>query len=528
MMGSMRVGTEIHAFTPSLSFPPYLSSVQLRRSLSHSGGSTGVPSRFITDTTGTTTTTIPPSMLSKKTRRFVGNIIIILEPDNDNNDNDDASSSNNILDDADEDDDDDDAVEPDPYLEKAASEFMEESPPKTSLSSTEGKITYGADKNVPTTSIDWGGALGRLRERVEDVQTGKSQNPSQALFRLMSNQSPNQAIRDFVSTANPQVVQAMSGAVSSLLGGLSNPLSGVDTIVKATGDKVASLCFQLQMTGYLFRNAEYVMALKDLMKLKGGASLQDYKDAFDRLDTDRSGYIEASEVITLLTDVYNGDVPDYEVKAFVKFFDTDRDGKISWQEFQNGLFGMAENVRLSRQKNLLSVFSLPGGEDDDDLTDPIIEPQIAGKLEIQLEDGKVVSVDAEEYVRALKEEAKSLKEALKRESGIGNTSQSPEGLLSSSFDRSGMESITSFIASRQGDVKSLTEGISPEIVETMRMLVDFVLQGPEDKAGKKLSKEEMEMVIPAPALQQLALWQLVLGYRLREAEAKGDYIKLLE
>jgi len=29
-------------------------------------------------------------------------------------------------------------------------------------------------------------------------------------------------------------------------------------------------------------------------------------------------------------------------------------------------------------------------------------------------------------------------------------------------------------------------------------------------------------------LQQLALWQLVLGYKLREAEAKGDYLKLLE
>jgi hypothetical protein len=36
------------------------------------------------------------------------------------------------------------------------------------------------------------------------------------------------------------------------------------------------------------------------------------------------------------------------------------------------------------------------------------------------------------------------------------------------------------------------------------------------------------MEIPGSALQQLALWQLVLGYRLREEEASGDYKKLLQ
>ena len=36
------------------------------------------------------------------------------------------------------------------------------------------------------------------------------------------------------------------------------------------------------------------------------------------------------------------------------------------------------------------------------------------------------------------------------------------------------------------------------------------------------------MEIPGAALQQLALWQLVLGYKLREAEAKGEYMRLLD
>ena len=66
---------------------------------------------------------------------------------------------------------------------------------------------------------------------------------------MPSSETPNQVIGQFITTANPQVVQAMSGAVGSLLGGLSNPNMGIETVVKATGEKVGSLCFQLQMTG---------------------------------------------------------------------------------------------------------------------------------------------------------------------------------------------------------------------------------------------------------------------------------------
>jgi hypothetical protein len=136
---------------------------------------------------------------------------------------------------------------PDPYIQVASSEFtdgtIDQEQPTSAL------VTGGSSLAAPTTNMDWGGALGRLRERVEDIETGASQDPSQALFRVMSAETPNQMIGKFVSTANPQVVQAMSGAVSSLLGGLSRPANGVETLVKASGEKIGSLCFQLQMTG---------------------------------------------------------------------------------------------------------------------------------------------------------------------------------------------------------------------------------------------------------------------------------------
>jgi Protein of unknown function (DUF760)/EF-hand domain pair len=531
--------------------------------------------------------------------------VIVIELEDDDDDDDDDEDGNRIQregiileaeeledgDDEDDDDDDEEEQEEDPYTAVAESEFkgkgatggggvsvMSANPLGKSgallvqIPSDSGNNKDNDDDNAKdselTTNIDWGGALGSLRERMDDVESGRSQNPSHVLFRLMSEQSPNAAIGSFVTSAKPQVVQAMTSAVSSLLGGLSNPMSGVEMIVEASGEKMGSLCFQLQMTGYMFRNAEYVMALKELMQLSGSATIRDYKSAFDRLDADGNGYIEAHEVNVLLDDVYNGKTPGFEIAAFVKFFDQNKDGRISWPEFERGLgSAMAEKAeRTAKLNNLLMPApderrrkngrSLDNDNDDDDDVDVAkMEPQVSGTIEIEMDDGKIIKIDAKEYIKSLKDEARKLKESLRREKfgispheegsphsaaaaflgGLNNTPQQDR-----SMDTFG--GIANYIASRQGDVKALTEGISPEIVDTMKMLVDFVLDGggtrssrgspgirsSKDEAEAAKKRAEMSMEIPAAALQQLALWQLILGYRLREAEAKGDYLRLLE
>eukprot|EP00568_Trieres_chinensis_P019207 CAMPEP_0183328362 /NCGR_PEP_ID=MMETSP0160_2-20130417/84241_1 /TAXON_ID=2839 ORGANISM="Odontella Sinensis, Strain Grunow 1884" /NCGR_SAMPLE_ID=MMETSP0160_2 /ASSEMBLY_ACC=CAM_ASM_000250 /LENGTH=426 /DNA_ID=CAMNT_0025496521 /DNA_START=46 /DNA_END=1323 /DNA_ORIENTATION=- len=238
-------------------------------------------------------------------------------------------------DEEDEDDEEDDEV--DPYLEKAASEFSD-SRGSSSSSSSSSLVSAANNPPVGTTSVDWGGAYGSLSNRITDARSGASSDPAHALFRIMSADAPNKSIGRFVAEADPEVVTAMSGAVGSLLGGLSNPETGVETIVKATKEKLGNLCFQLQMTGYMFRNAEYVLALKDLMDIRvTGATLADYRDAFDRIDIDGSGYIEAKEIEALLADVYGGETPVFEVDAFLNFFDTNNDGRVSWEEFEKGL-----------------------------------------------------------------------------------------------------------------------------------------------------------------------------------------------
>lgn len=111
-----------------------------------------------------------------------------------------------------EEDEDEEELEEDPYLQAAKEEFSEDIEEKSSSALSR------MNSDLATTQ-DWGGALGKLRQRVQDTETGKSDDPSHALFRIMSAETPNQVIGKFVTSANPQTVQAMSGAVSSLLGG---------------------------------------------------------------------------------------------------------------------------------------------------------------------------------------------------------------------------------------------------------------------------------------------------------------------
>ena len=155
---------------------------------------------------------------------------------------------------------------------------------------------------------------------------------------------------------------------------------GVETIVKASGDKIGSLCFQLQMTGYLFRNAEYVLALKDLLQLKGKMSLEDYREAFDRLDTDGSGYIESSEIRELFNNVYEEEAPQVEIDVFLQFFDQNDDGRISWEEFEMGL-GAAVESQQDKGAAAAALLGVAVEEEEDEEEDIIdIESEVSGEL----------------------------------------------------------------------------------------------------------------------------------------------------
>jgi hypothetical protein len=124
-----------------------------------------------------------------------------------------------ILEDDDDDDEKDDEqeeaekeeeMEEDSHAQLASSKFQDNDDESSSSSALTTKTNSNSNSNsnsnnVPATAIDWGGALGQLRKRAQDVNSGQASDPPHVLFRTMSLQKPNQIIGKFVTSANPQV-----------------------------------------------------------------------------------------------------------------------------------------------------------------------------------------------------------------------------------------------------------------------------------------------------------------------------------
>lgn len=68
--------------------------------------------------------------------------------------------------------------------------------------------------------------------------------------------------------------------------------------------------------------------------------------AWDRVDRDESGTIDYKELEDLLEILYHGPPPEKEVQRVMDYFDTNKDGKITWKEFQSNLARLqGESVR---------------------------------------------------------------------------------------------------------------------------------------------------------------------------------------
>lgn len=84
-------------------------------------------------------------------------------------------------------------------------------------------------------------------------QEALAKNP---YMQVVSKLSPSELISKFTATANPRVQDAVRNTVLGLIGSL--PKMAFETTTITTGQRLASLMFQLQMTGYMFRRYEDV------------------------------------------------------------------------------------------------------------------------------------------------------------------------------------------------------------------------------------------------------------------------------
>ena len=69
------------------------------------------------------------------------------------------------------------------------------------------------------------------------------------------------------------------------------------------------------------------------------------RTAFDNIDVDGSGSVDTDEVNDLLAEMLQAPPPQSAVRAFIREFDEDGDGDISWREFKRGVKRLQKEER---------------------------------------------------------------------------------------------------------------------------------------------------------------------------------------
>ena len=76
----------------------------------------------------------------------------------------------------------------------------------------------------------------------------------------------------------------------------------------------------------------------------------EWEEGFTKFDKDKSNFLDPNELYNLLYHVYHGPPPKFASQGFISRFDTNRDGKISKDEFMNAMKAIKEEE--TKVKNL--------------------------------------------------------------------------------------------------------------------------------------------------------------------------------
>jgi len=299
---------------------------------------------------------------------------------------------------------------------------------------------------------------------------------------VVSRLTPSDLISRFTSTASPRVQDAVRETVLGLIGGL--PQMAFETRTVATGERLASLMFQLQMTGYMFKNAEYRLSLSQ--SLGGGSG-----DGSSRM---------------LLGGGVGGDYDDDDMKAVREGKGRLR-GKIKVRYGRGGNGNNDEEASTEREG------------DDDGGSEARKQPPTTTSP------GMEVEVDAQAYMSELRGEVSKLRDELDA------TRQAKEEEI--------RKDLLMYIRTLpQQELQQLTGTMSPEVLEAMKGLVTAVLAGISDDDEDGNNADAMTGNVAADvnkigpetvteqsgeALAQLCMWQLVVGFNLRELEVREEF-----
>jgi len=119
-------------------------------------------------------------------------------------------------------------------------------------------------------------------------------------------------------------------------------------------------------------STSFVNNVQELLKLKN-TSEENFRRAFDLIDSDGSGFIEGAEVKAFLRAATGKEPLPNHVAKFVAYFDSNQDGKISWEEFSSE-FANVINLLEAETQTGSGRMSKPGWMKDAAIQRRVLQP----------------------------------------------------------------------------------------------------------------------------------------------------------
>jgi len=344
--------------------------------------------------------------------------------------------------------------------ENKSANLMIEGTPSTNVPAADSSSLVSSSSSSSSSS---------LGNATSSALFGKGPSPSllakNPYTQVVSKISPSDLIAKFTAESDPRVQEAVRTTILGLIGSL--PKLAFETTSVTTGQRLASLMFQLQMTGYMFKNAEYRLSMSQSL-----------------------GMSDAMSSNLLLTG-FDDEFPDKEDDPLVS-------GKIKGK--LKIRYGKKDKGSTSEATGTGSPEDAPGAVgDDSSSTDNENENK---------DDGMEIEVDAAAYMSELRDEVSRLRDELTE------TKESKDEAL--------RKDLLLYIRTLPGqELKSLTNTMSQDVLVCMKGLVQAVLAGIGDgKIGPDTVTEQS-----GEAMAQLCMWQLAVGYNLRELEVREEMKK---
>jgi hypothetical protein len=296
------------------------------------------------------------------------------------------------------------------------------------------------------------GDLELLRSNSTTTADLMSSNP---YLQVVSKLSPSDLISKFTSTAHPRVQDAVRSTVLGLIGTL--PKMAFETTTITTGERLASLMFQLQLTGYMLKNADYRVSLSQSLGMSSVSS------------NGQNQYLLEGDL---------GSDDDDEDEERIS------EGKVRGK------------IRITYGKKRDDNDDAQGGESNTESPDEGNTESIPS-MEVE--------VDAAAYMAELRNEVAKLREDL------DTTRKAKE-------DEIRKDLLLYIRTLPQKELKSLTSTLSDDVLNSMKGLVNVVMAGlGEGQVGPETVTQQS-----GEAMAQLCMWQLVVGYNLRELEVREE------